>query len=228
MTAGAEAEAQPLGLDLWQWRLAGGDASDLSADEQARAARFVFDRDRARYIAGRAALRRVLGRCLDLAPREIRFRYGAFGRPLVAGLSFNLSHTGDFAALVVTPVPDLPLGIDIETVGPIEMAVAEANFAAPEIATLRAMPDAVQQAAFYRCWTRKEAYLKAVGTGLSTDLSSFCVTLSPDDPPRLLSCAGDEPGHWTLLDLATPEGIAGALAIRNCGRPIRLRLRGAP
>ncbi|WP_313135546.1 4'-phosphopantetheinyl transferase family protein [Paracoccus jeotgali] len=228
MTAGAGAEAQPLSLDLWQWRLDGRDACDLSADEQARAARFVFDRDRARYIAGRAALRRILGRYLGRAPRDIRFRYGAFGRPLVAGLSFNLSHTGDLAALVVAPVADLPLGIDIETVRPIEMAVAEAHFAAPEMATLRALPDAGQQAAFYRCWTRKEAYLKAIGTGLSTDLSSFCVTLAPGDPPRLLSCAGDEPGRWTLLDLATPEGIAGALAIRNCGRPIRLRLRGAP
>lgn len=211
-------------VDLWLWRLEGGDPSVLSADETARAGRFVFARDRDRFIAGRARLRQILGRYLGQPARDIAFRYGEFGRPEVADIAFNLSHSRDQAALIVAAAdPGLQLGVDIEAVRPIEEGVAEAHFAASEVLALRALPDCEQMAAFYRCWTRKEAFLKALGTGLSTDLSSFCVTLGPEDPPHLLSWAAGDAGDWTLLDIATTPEMAGALAIRSQGRRVRLR-----
>ena len=211
--------------DLWLWRLGGAEADSLSEDERTRAARFVFARDRQRFIAGRAMLRHILGTCLGLEARDIVFRHGPFGRPEVDGIAFNLSHTQDLAALIVARDPRLALGVDIEALRPIGPEVAEAHFAEAEIAALRSLPPEEREAAFYRCWTRKEAFLKALGTGLSTDLSSFHVTLGPSDPPRLLSCAGGDAADWRIFDIAPAPGIAGAVAIRNHGRPVRLRQR---
>ncbi len=209
-------------VDIWSWRLEGGDSEVLSPDERHRAARFVFDRDRDRYVAGRAGLRTILGRYLGQPPERVGFSYGAHGRPDVADSTFNLSHTGDLAALAVLRDPAMELGLDIEAVRPIEMAVAEAHFASSEMAELRALPEAERVAAFHRCWTRKEAYLKARGRGLTTDLQSFGVTLAPWRPPRLTFCHGDEAADWTLRDLDVAPGVAGALAVRSCGQPVRM------
>lgn len=212
-------------VDLWQWRLDDPDPHHLSRDEHARAARFVFDRDRIRYLAGRARLRCILGRYLGLPPEKIVFDYGPYGRPSVRGIVFNLSHTGDLALLAVTR--DVALGVDIETVREIDMGVADAHFSPSEIEALHALPTVQRTAAFYRCWTRKEAYLKAKGTGLSTALASFTVSLGPDDPARLLFCASGEEGEWTLHDLAPASEIVGALALRAGGRAVTLVHRGS-
>ncbi|WP_179379308.1 4'-phosphopantetheinyl transferase family protein [Jannaschia marina] len=212
-----------LAVDLWDWPLCAPDPGPLSPEEHVRASRFVFARDRDRYIAGRGRLRRILAGYLGLHPTEVAFRYGPHGKPQVEGLTFNLSHTGDLAMLAVLPGADLALGVDIEAVRPIEMGVARTHFAPSEYAALRALPKGRAVRAFHRCWTRKEAWLKAVGTGLMTDLASFTVTL--DAAPRLLSCAGDVPGAWTLLDLAPGEGVAGALAVRAEGRRVRVTRR---
>ena len=209
-----------LRVDLWVWRLEGGDTSHLSMDERARAARFVFDRDRDRYVAGRARLRRILGDYLGQAPEALRFSYGAHGRPSVDGAQFNLSHTADLAALAVTPASDL--GLDIEKVRPIEMDVARMHFAPAEFAALTGLPANDRTAAFYRCWTRKEAYLKARGTGLSTDLDSFVVTLLPWAPPHLEWCDSGEAAEWSLHDIEIADGIAGALAMRSAGQDVRI------
>lgn len=208
-------------IDLWSFELDDPDLRSLSQDERARASRFVFDRDRDRYIAGRARLRVILGQYLDQPPADILFHYGAHGRPSVDGVAFNLSHTGDQALLSVTD--HLILGVDIETVAPIDMAVARGHFAAAELRVLLTLPDAERVAAFYRCWTRKEAYLKAVGTGLSTDLSSFVVTLGPDDAPELLACAPGDADAWQVFDVSPTAGIAGALAVRAGSQDVALR-----
>ncbi len=213
-------------VEIWTWRLVGGDWQVLSADERRRAARFVFDRDRDRYIAGRSRLRAILGRCLDQPPERVVFSYGAHGRPDVAGLAFNLSHTEDLAALAVLRAPSIEIGLDIEAVRPVGMAVAEAHFARSEMAVLHALPEAERIAAFHRCWTRKEAYLKARGTGLMTDLRSFGVTLAPGDSPHLTFCRSGEAAQWTLHDLDVAPGVAGAFAVRSGGRPVRV-LRNA-
>ena len=208
-------------IDLWSFELDDPDPRSLSLDERARAARFVFDRDRDRYIAGRARLRAILGQYLGQSPANILFQYGAHGRPAVDGMSFNLSHTGSQALLAVTD--HLTLGVDIETIAPIEMAVARAHFAADELRVLLALPETARMAAFYRCWTRKEAYLKAVGTGLATDLSSFVVTLGPNDEPRLLNCGPGDADAWRLFDVPPTTGVAGALAVRGGAQDVELR-----
>lgn len=208
-------------VDLWSWHLTDPDPTDLSDDERARADRFVFAADRDRYIAGRARLRHILGRCIDRPPAAVAFRYGPYGKPVVAGVAFNLSHTGDLAVLATGPA-GLQLGADIEAIRSITMDVARLHFAPAEVATLQALPPDARVAAFYRCWTRKEAYLKARGTGLSTDLCSFAVTLAPGDPARLTACTSGDAAAWALIDLDPAPGVAGALAVRAAGRPVQL------
>lgn len=210
-------------IDLWKWRLQHPDAGDLSRDEHARAEQFVFDRDRDRYIAGRARLRKILGQYLGRPPDSIVFSYGPFGRPSVEGVEFNLSHTGDLAVLAVGF--ELPIGVDIEEETPIDMKVAEMHFAASEFRALQALPQTMQMAAYYRCWTRKEAYLKAMGTGLSTILSSFVVTLRPDEPAKVLSCDSGKADQWHLIDFDPGDGIAGALAVCADENEVTLKWR---
>lgn len=211
-----------MAIDLWSWRLVGGDPTLLSAEERDRAARFAFPRDRDRFVAGRARLRAILGGYLGEAPGAVRFRHGAWGKPEVDGPSFNLSHSGDRAMLAVAW--DVPVGADIEAVRVVESDLAQRAFAPGERRALAALPAEEQAAAFLRGWTRKEAYLKARGTGLSTELSSFEVTLGPDDP-RLLRCASGEAGLWRIADVDLGPGVAGAVAARTEGRPLRLRWR---
>lgn len=210
-------------VDLWRWKLTNPDPRNLSPDELARTARFVFDRDRDRYIAGRAQLRKILGLYLGCAPRDIVFHYGPYGRPGAKDIAFNLAHTDDYALLAVAQ--DLVLGVDIEAVRKIPMAVADAYFAPQEIVALDALPEPERVLAFYRCWTRKEAYLKAKGTGISTDLASFTVTLGPDESARLITCASGDAAAWSLSHLDPAPGFIGALAVRSGGRVVPVRWR---
>lgn len=220
MTEGEGAgDAEPVAVDLWSWRLFGGDPGLLSPDEIDRAGRFVLPRDRNRFIAGRARLREILGDYLCEAPKAVRFRYGVWGRPEVDGPSFSLGHSADRALLAVSR--EVAVGADIEVVGPADPDLAESAFAPGEREALRALPFSERAAAFHRGWTRKEAYLKARGTGLSTDLSSFEVTLGAEEA-RLLRCASGEAEMWRLADVEVAPGIAGALAARTGGRPLRL------
>lgn len=215
-----------LSIDLWSWRLADGDVRLLSPDEFARAERFRSHRDRDRYIAGRSRLRRILAGYTGTAPDRLSFRYGAQGRPEIDGLSFNLSHSGDLALLAVSA--DVVVGADIEEVRPIELSIARAHFAPHEYRTIMGLPAAERTRAFHRCWTRKEAYLKARGTGLTTDLSSFEVSLRPEEPPRLLRCDSGEAHLWDLLDVEAGPGWAGAVAARSQGRAATLNWRLRP
>lgn len=209
----------PVPVELWSWPLVGGDPGVLSPDERNRAARFALPRDRDRFVAGRARLRAILGGYLGEAAEAVRFRHGAWGRPEVDGPSFSLTHSGDRALLAVTR--EAVVGADIEAVRPVDSDLARSAFAPGEYEVLVALPVGERVAAFFRGWTRKEAYLKARGTGLSTDLSSFEVTLDPGEP-RLLRCASGEAERWRLADIAVGPGFAGAVAARTEGRPLRL------
>ncbi|MDO5643659.1 MAG: 4'-phosphopantetheinyl transferase superfamily protein [Paracoccus sp. (in: a-proteobacteria)] len=212
----------PVRLDLWLWRLKGGrgDAALMSPDEHARAARFAFQRHRAAYIAGRAHLRRVLGRYLGQPPQALRFRYGAHGKPALDGLSFNLSHGGDLAALVVTRA-ELALGIDIEPRRKVEPGLARTHFAPDELAALHALPDATREAGFFTLWTRKEAYLKACGLGLSAGLSGFSVPLDAA-PARMIRSLDARPDQWLILDAPPAPGFSGAIVVKAGPRPVTL------
>jgi 4'-phosphopantetheinyl transferase len=227
-------------VDLWLWRLDAGDAEAtgfaelLDPDERARAGRFVFPLHARRFVAGRGRLRLILQDYLGIPAAKLAFAYGPQGKPVLAGrhglppLHFNLSHTGDLAALAVSR--GVPLGIDVERVAPVTEDVAGHFFSAAEQAALRALPEAERERAFFRCWTRKEAMVKALGGGLSIALASFDVTLGPGEPPRLLRLAGEPeaPDRWSLLHFEPAADIMGAVAVpmRQCALMLKSATSG--
>lgn len=194
----------------------------LAADERERAARFRFDRDRSRYVVGRGLLRLLLARYSGLAPAEIRFTYSAYDKPslLHGGLAFNVSHAGPIAMFAFCTRGDV--GIDIERDDP-DFAgeqIAEHFFSPREVAVLRSLPEAQRVRAFLSCWTRKEAFIKARGDGLSLPLASFDVSLAPTSEPAVLRTewSREEPSRWCLSDLSNPAlGYVAAVALRSHG-----------
>jgi 4'-phosphopantetheinyl transferase len=193
----------------------------LSPDELVRANRFRFERDRWRFVVGRGFLRQILGTYLNVVPSQLEFIYQLSGKPELAGpggqspLRFNLSHSCDLVVYAVTL--DRRIGIDIESVRrtvDVE-AIAQRSFSPAEAQSLCSLPPEEQQAAFFTCWTRKEAYLKATGMGLSRPLDQFTVSTLPTEPARLLEVPldPDEPQRWVLNDLPLGAGYAGAMAV---------------
>lgn len=202
----------------------------LAADESSRASRYVFARDRTHFVVARGLLRVILGGYVNLEPAALRFVYGAHGKPALAhdpggvALRFNLSHSGGFALYAVTRQREL--GIDIERVRPEfarEGGIAERFFSPREVAALRALPLSLQATAFFACWSRKEAYIKARGLGLAIPLESFDVSLTPGEPAVLLYTADgpQETSRWAMQELAPVPGYAAALAV--AGYDWRLR-----
>jgi 4'-phosphopantetheinyl transferase len=201
----------------------------LSADERQRSDRFHFAIDRTRYIIGHGLLRRLLGQCLGAAPDRLVFRNGAFGKPELAGgddwrrPQFNISHSGEFV-LVAVAVGRV-VGIDIEQVRPdvpVE-AIAKRFFSPRECAALAALDAPRRRRGFHACWTRKEAYIKARGEGLSLPLDRFDVSVEPDAPARLLATRPDpaEERRWTLTDLDVGRAHRAALAVERAGWRLR-------
>lgn len=221
-------------VDIWNWPLeipASEDAvpdTCLSQDELERAQRFVKPRDAWRYMAGRAGLRSILGEYLGIAPKDLRFSYNAFGKPHLetigeCPLEFNLSHSADQALLAVSR--HFALGVDIEEIKPITEDVAGHFFSAAECTELRAFPTHEHMAAFYRCWTRKEAFVKAHGAGLSLALDCFDVSLSarPQQILRRLDPAVGTATEWTILNVEVAEGFCAAVAVLTFGQRVHLR-----
>ncbi len=195
------------------------DAHLLAEDERERATRYRFERDRRRFVAGRAALRRLLADYLDCTPTEVELSYGPHGKPFVRqpDLSFNVSHSAGCGLFAFAP--GFELGIDVELPGCREddERVAAQFFSPHEVATLRAQPPRRRPVAFLRCWTRKEAYVKARGEGLQLPLRDFDVAFDPAVPAALLRTAWspDEPAQWMLRDVSSLSGGAvAALAAR--------------
>ena len=195
-------------------------AQTLSADERVRAERFYFEHDRKRFIIGRGLLRTILSRYLDIEPLRLQFCYQSHGKPVLADfgagkLHFNLSHSQGLVLYAVTG--EQGIGIDIEYVRPLPEAdqIVKRFFSARESAVFKALPTAQKPQAFFNCWTRKEAYLKAIGDGLACPLDRVEVSLTPGEPPRLLSIAGTPLDHWTLQELTPACSYVGALAVRG-------------
>lgn len=195
----------------------------LAQDEIARAERFRFERHRRAFIVARGRLRAILGRYLGVAPDELRFCYNAYGKPsLVARgdevpLRFNLSHSGGLALYAVTGGREV--GIDLEQIRAVREleGMIKCTFSARERAALLALPADRRTEAFFACWTRKEAYVKAKGQGLSVALDQFDVPVRPDESARLLRTHADpqEAGRWRLQDLAPGLGYVAALAVEG-------------
>ncbi|NTU86167.1 MAG: 4'-phosphopantetheinyl transferase superfamily protein [Chloroflexales bacterium] len=200
----------------------------LSPDERARAERFVFEADSRRWSVARGVLRALLGLYLGCAPEEVRLRYMPRGKPLLDGahadLHFNLSHSHELALYAITR--GVALGVDIEHIdrpGIDHAQLARSVLSAEERSALDRLAPALRQAAFWHCWTRKEAFVKALGAGLSFPLDQFAVAVHPDEPARVLAVRGDpdEAAAWSLVALAPADRHVGALAYRGPGRRIR-------
>jgi 4'-phosphopantetheinyl transferase len=196
----------------------------LSADEQARAARYHFERDQRRFTAARGQLRQVLAAYLHVVPRAVQFTYNPYGKPALAeanhtgqpDVQFNLSHSGELGLLAVCK--GQPVGIDIEIIRDnLERGnIARRYFAPSEVMALEALPPDQQLQAFFACWTRKEAYIKARGQGLSIGLDTFAVSLAPGEAAQLLVRDPGAPGGpFTLLTLDPEPGYAAALAVEG-------------
>jgi len=200
--------------------------SSLDPDELARADRFVFERHRLRYVAAHGFLRHVLGGYLSVAAEAIQFGRARHGKPFLAShaarslgraLRFNLAHSRDRALIAVSL--DREVGIDLEDVCRDRdvLGLTRRYFSPSEAAVLQALPAHEWTSAFYRCWTRKEAYVKACGTGLAMRLDSFDVSFEPGVPPALLRSerGRDEPQLWQIVEPVAGAGFAAALAVEG-------------
>lgn len=202
----------------------------LAPDEQARAQRLYFARDRRRFTVGRGVLRDILSRYLELEPQRLAFSYGPKGKPSLAqelaevspkasDLRFNLSHSGGLALYVFTYGRDI--GIDIEQFREIEDAehIASRFFSPGEVQAFCSLPAHLQLEGFLNCWCRKESYIKATGDGLSLPLDRFEVSLMPGEPARFLRVAGDaaEAARWSLRELHPAPGYAAAVCVEGEG-----------
>jgi 4'-phosphopantetheinyl transferase len=198
----------------------------LSDSERERAARYVYAPAREQFTITRARLRLLLGSYLGLDPARIMFGTSNTGKPTLPGtsLSFNVSHTQGLALIALTAGREI--GVDIERVRtqPTHLDMATRYFTPGESQRLNALPPTESERAFFHVWTRKEAFLKAIGLGLSHGLERFEVSVPPDEPCRLLHIDGDAgvAAGWTLLNLELEAGYVGALAVEGRGYRVRL------
>jgi len=196
---------------------------NLSEEEMQRAGRFHFPIDRSRFIVRRACLREILARYLGTGAGEIHFCYGEHGKPALAlqddagTIGFNVSKSQGIALIAVGL--DRDLGVDVEFVRPVEdaMGLASRFFTERENAELKRLPNREQLDAFFTCWTRKEAILKAVGTGLAAPLQRLDVSTRPDEPVRWLPGQGGSlfNRRWALESYRPAEGYVATLASRE-------------
>lgn len=211
----------PMPLRLWRVSLDREPSAEelgcLSREELERAGRFVFERDRRRYLAAHCALREILGLSLHCPPGALRFETGPQGKPaLVApprGCSFNLSHSEDLALVAVARHGEL--GVDVELLREIPdlQPLAERHFTARELRELhRAPPGRARQLAFLHGWTRKEACLKALGAGLSLETSGFETGLAPETRVVRLRDLDGQRVNLHLQSFVDAGGVVGAVA----------------
>ena len=202
----------------------------LSDQETQRASRFHFDRDRRRYIAAHGHLRLILARYLGRNPKSLTFSTNQYGKPYLSSnqedstaLLFNLSHSFNLSVIALSL--DLETGIDIEYMNrDIDiMEVAKSFFSKGEIEDLNSLPENMQKYAFFRCWTRKEAYLKEKGMGLFLDLRRYGTSFLPDEPTALSSSSDfpDDIAACHVYDVPLPPSFVGALSLRD--RPSIIR-----
>jgi 4'-phosphopantetheinyl transferase len=197
----------------------------LVTDEMERAQRFRFSHLRESFVIARGALRYLLGRYLDVPPSRITFVYGSKGKPALASVDnvqFNMTHSGTLAAVAITA--DCQIGIDVEQIRQLSdmEQIAERFFCPEETKEIMSVPPCERAHTFFRCWTLKEAYVKAVGDGLSVPLNGFQVTLQPDRPKRLVHVGNDIAAaeSWTLHELCLAPDHAAALAYRDRERSV--------
>jgi 4'-phosphopantetheinyl transferase len=192
----------------------------LNDDERARALRFRHARDRDRYVARRAMLREILASYLGRAPEQVEFTPNEFGKLSIAGsdLRFNLSHSHGVALYAIARGFEVGCDIERRDVGFADDQIPEHFFSPKEVRALRALPPEQQTEGFFNCWTRKEAYIKARGYGLSLPLDSFDVSLAPGAPAALQrSCDG-----WSVKSFEPLPGFQAAVVVEGYDWEMRL------
>ena len=211
-------------VDVWRICLEqGGEILDrfrrtLSPEELDRAGRFRFERLQRHFVVSRGFLRYVLGRYLAVEPSSLKFAYNDYGKPSLAGevsLQFNMSHSHEMGLVAVTR--GAAVGVDVEHIR-VDFAsedIATRFFSPLEVETFSSLPSEERVAAFFRCWSRKEAYIKAIGKGLSQPLDGFDVTLAPYEPAALLRAGEEDKLRWSLSDLDVGSDYASALAVEG-------------
>jgi 4'-phosphopantetheinyl transferase len=214
-------------VHVWQWDLdlCGGDFDGyweiLSTQERERADKFRFERHRCRFVVGRGELRQILSRYLGLSPREVALDYGSDGKPFCTiqppgrSICFNLSHSENAAALAISS--GFEVGIDVEQIRPIEEGVPLEVFSVRERAEFIALPNAERQKVFFESWARKEACLKALGTGfiLPPTHFEFDLSIRGDTTPSFVGGEAEEARHWRICALSSNPTCAGAVAARR-------------
>lgn len=198
--------------------------STLTSDEHERAARFHFERDSRRFIAARGLLRRLLGQYAGAPAGAIRFDAGLYGKPHLAPmaapakLEFSLSHSGEWGLVGISR--DTELGVDLEQVRPMSdyHDLAKGNFAAAEVTALEQLPEHQQLDGFFACWTRKEAYVKALGLGLSLDLASFVVSVEPERKVDIVA-SKDTGAEHRVSSMQPLDGFWAATAVKMSPSP---------
>ncbi|MEX0290249.1 MAG: 4'-phosphopantetheinyl transferase superfamily protein [Flavobacteriaceae bacterium] len=192
----------------------------LSPDELVKAKKFRFDRDRSNFILGRGCLRSFIGQALKIDPRNVQLKFNKYGKPELEanpGLKFNVSHSEDIVILGFSKAR--LIGVDVERVKPFAdlLKIAANYFSNSELDRLNLIPSEEQPRAFYRCWTRKESFIKAIGDGLSFPLDKFSVTLDEDLKARLIETSWDlsEKNRWDLGSFVPAPGYIAAYATRD-------------
>jgi 4'-phosphopantetheinyl transferase len=200
----------------------------LSSAEQERARRYVFESVQRRFVAARAALRLLVGRYLDLPAVMVSFAYGPSGKPHLIGpyatqLHFNLSHSHRLAQFAFCA--DEELGIDLEWLHEIRSAdqIVRRMFGPEEVEDWFSLPAEQRRRGFFDCWTRKEAFVKALGRGLEVPLDTFRVAFRPGERPAVRWRKDRQREQWSMFDVSPADDYAAALAIR--GRDWRVRLQ---
>lgn len=198
-------------------------SDSLTPNEKQRAAKYYFQKDREHFAVARGALREILSRYVSILPDRIRFSCNDYGKPLLTGptgdhlLRFNVSHSNGVALYALTRGRDI--GVDVEFMRQefASLGIAELFFSPLEVSMLRALPPNLQTPAFFNCWTRKEAYVKARGEGLSHPLHRFAVSLVPGEPASLLSTDDDplEASRWSLTELCVGPNYVAAIAVEG-------------
>ena len=201
-------------------------AEALTEDERERAARYLHLPTRNQFIAARAWLRQLLGRYLGTDPQRLRLTQTNTGKPVLVGggIHFNVSHSGEVGLIAMSARQEI--GVDVERVRtyPGNLDMADRYFTPGEVSALRRLPLGAREQAFYHVWTRKEAFLKATGLGLSYGLERFEVSVPPDDPARILHVDGDAGAakRWSMTALEPGEGYVGTLAVQSPGQRVRV------
>ncbi|MBD3184087.1 4'-phosphopantetheinyl transferase superfamily protein [Candidatus Poribacteria bacterium] len=221
-------------IDIWLGKLDQPDETiqslmkSLSNSEINRAVKYRLDRDKNRFIVGRGILRDIIGRYLNMEPHVINFQYGKFGKPYLPDsysdkkIKFNLAHSRGIA--IYAFVSEKEIGVDVECVRemPDVDYIADSFFSSPEVSALRSVSEDQKQEAFFNCWTRKEAYIKALGDGLTHSLDQFSVSLIPGEEPKILEIKNSpNPEKWSLRAFKTEDNYIAAVAVENCKRDMR-------